>query len=197
MSSEATDLSPPVLLVAMPQIQDPFFRQSVVLLVDHQPEGSFGLILNRPTELSVAEVLSGLDIEWGGGEDSMTHFGGPVQPQLGTVLFDPAAISLENPDDTVLALYEGVALTQHIGDLGRIAATPPTCFRLLLGYAGWGEGQLDEELVRNDWLLAPLSVELLFAADSASIWRRTLASIDVEPENLPAAPGDGGGDSVN
>lgn len=191
MSSDADGLNPPLLLAAMPQIQDPFFRQSVVLLVEHQPEGSFGLILNRPTELTVAEVLSGLEISWGGGEDSMTHFGGPVQPQLGTVLFDPASIELENPDDTTLSIRDGVSLTQHIGDLAAIAARPPTCFRLLLGYAGWGEGQLDQELERNDWLIAPLELELLFAPDSATLWRRTLASIDVEPESLPAATYDG------
>lgn len=197
MSSDAEVLTPPLLLVAMPQIQEPFFRQSVVLLVDHQPEGSFGLILNRPTELSVAEVLSGLDIDWAGGETWMTHFGGPVQPQLGSVLFDPAAVALDNPEETVLAIREQVALTQHIGDLARLAAAPPTCFRLLLGYAGWGEGQLDEELERNDWLIAPLSVEILFAAETATIWQRALASIDVEPENLPASVLDSGSESVN
>ena len=85
------DLQAPALLAAMPQIQDPFFAQSVILLIDHQPEGSFGLIINRATELTVQEVLDGLEIEWNGGAATRTHFGGPVQPQMGTVLFDSAA----------------------------------------------------------------------------------------------------------
>ena len=83
------ELQAPLLLIAMPQILDPFFHRSVVLLVHHDAEGSLGFILNRPTAISVAEILQGMEIAWAGDEAAVAHFGGPVQPQLGTVLFTP------------------------------------------------------------------------------------------------------------
>src|ERR1700730_5906952 len=96
MAATASDLVTPVLLVAMPQVLDPFFHKSVVLLIHHQDEGSFGFIVNRPTGIKVTEILHGLAVGWRGREAALAYFGGPVQPQLGTVLFeagprDPAA----------------------------------------------------------------------------------------------------------
>lgn len=186
MPSPTPDLETPVLLVAMPQIQDPFFSQSVVLLIDHQPEGSFGLIINRPTELTVKEVLDGLEIEWCGETGALTHFGGPVQPQMGTVLFDEHGAPLAGVEETTLEISAGVRITQHIGDLSTIAAQPPTAFRLLLGYAGWGQGQLEQEIQRNDWLIAPLDTGFLFESDAETVWNRVLHSIDIDPSSLPS-----------
>jgi putative transcriptional regulator len=183
---ETSDLETPVLLAAMPQIQDPFFNHGVVLLIDHQPEGSFGLIINRPTELTVREVLDGLELEWKGAEDVMTHFGGPVQPQMGTVLFHDETVGHRELGESSIEILPGIRLTQHIGDLAAIAAQPPSAFRLLLGYAGWGEGQLEQELERNDWLIAPLDAELLFSSDTEGVWNRVLDSLDIDPVSLPA-----------
>lgn len=180
------DLQAPVLLAAMPQIQDPFFALSVVLLIDHQPEGSFGLIINRPTELTVREVLDGLEIEWKGGSEAMTHFGGPVQPQMGTVLFNAEAASLDGIEETTLEICEGIRITQHIGDLSTIAAKPPSSFKLLLGYAGWGQGQLEQEIQRNDWLIAPLDTALLFESDTETVWNQVVASLEIDPTTLPS-----------
>ena len=90
MSVAGSDLSAPVLLLAMPQVLDPFFHHSVVLLLHHEDQGSFGFIVNRPTGIKVREILQGMDVGWNGGEAAVAYFGGPVQPQLGTVLFSPA-----------------------------------------------------------------------------------------------------------
>ena len=142
--------------MAMPQVLDPFFHRSVVLLLHHDDEGSFGFIVNRPTGIQVSEILKGMEIRWEGGEEAVAYFGGPVQPQLGTVLFSPVLDETTDPEDTATEVAPGVALTQHVGDLARLAEAPPDRFRLLLGYAGWGEGQLMEEILRNDWLTAPV-----------------------------------------
>lgn len=83
-------LEPPLFLVAMPQVQDPFFRQSVVLLLAHTEEGSFGFIVNRPTGLKLTEILEGMGIDWQGAADAEAFLGGPVQPETGTVLFEGA-----------------------------------------------------------------------------------------------------------
>ena len=80
MSVSGSDLTTPVLLMAMPQVLDPFFHRSVVLLLHHEDEGSFGFIVNRPTATQVSEILKGMEVGWAGREEAVAYFGGPVQP---------------------------------------------------------------------------------------------------------------------
>ena len=197
MADASSELTTPVLLVAMPQVLDPFFHRSVVLLLHHEEAGSFGFILNRPTGIKVSEILKGMDVGWSGREEAVAYFGGPVQPNLGTVLFAPL-LTDGGPEDTATEVLPGVALTQHIGDLSRLAESPPDQFRLILGYAGWGEGQLMEEILRNDWLTAPASRELIFAPDPEEIWSAALRSVGIDPAVLPSwMPGRDSEDSTN
>jgi putative transcriptional regulator len=184
-------LETPVLLVAMPQVQDPFFHMSVVLLVHHQEEGSQGFIVNRPTGVAVSDILSGLDISWSGDEAQTANFGGPVQPQIGTVIYRAENGADRGGVSSVHEVYPGVVLTQNIHDLQTLADNPPGALRLFLGYAGWGEGQLMQEILRNDWMTAPVSHDLVFANDPSETWRRALESVGVDPEQLPTwMPGD-------
>jgi putative transcriptional regulator len=196
MTEIEAELQAPLLLIAMPQILDPFFHRSVVLLVHHDAEGSLGFILNRPTAISVAEILQGMEIAWAGDEKTVAHFGGPVQPQLGTVLFTPGGGNGHERADAA-ELSPGVALSQHVGTLAELAASPPARFRLLLGYAGWGAGQLVAEILRNDWLTAPVREELVFAADAEDVWRGALASVGIDPGALPSWSPDAGEDGAN
>jgi len=193
MSGMSSDLAAPVLLVAMPQVRDPSFHRSVVLLVHHEDEGSFGFIVNRATEHRIHEILKGLDVGWRGDGEMVAHFGGPVQQHLGTVLFAPGAVETEAATEVL----PGIALTQHIGDLARLAETPPDRFRLFLGYAGWESGQLMQEILRNDWLTAPVHTDLVFAADPEQAWADTLRSVGVDPAVLPSWTPDGGGETTN
>lgn len=212
MPAQRTELATPVLLVALPQVVDPFFNKAVVLLIHHDEDGSLGLIVNRPTGISVGEILQGMEIPWSGESSALTHFGGPVQPQLGTVLFAPseggngviggvgdglggngAAAGLQAASEVA----PGVALTQHVADLGHLASSPPARFRLFLGYAGWGEGQLLEEILRNDWLVAPVAADLVFAPSPEQAWAEALRSLGVDPETLPSWTPTGGGDDAN
>lgn len=198
MAVSDSELTTPVLLMAMPQVLDPFFHKSVVLLLHHETEGSFGFIVNRPTGIRISEILQGMEVGWQGRAEEVAFFGGPVQPQLGTVLFTPEAPEDGEEDETANEVIPGVALTQHIGDLSRLAEAPPDRFRLFLGYAGWGEGQLIEEILRNDWLTAPVSSELLFAPDPEKVWDEALRSVGVDPAILPSwTPQAGGGESTN
>ncbi|HEX6203714.1 MAG TPA: YqgE/AlgH family protein [Thermoanaerobaculia bacterium] len=212
MPSATSDLDTPVLLVALPRVVDPFFNKALVLLIHHDDEGSLGLIVNRPTGISVGEILAGMEIPWSGEPGALTHFGGPVQPQLGTVLFALPeggngllhgagnGVGGDGSSGGFQAASEvapGVALTQHIADLGQLAASPPPRFRLLLGYAGWGEGQLLEEILRNDWLVAPVDADLIFAPSPEQAWAQALRSVGVDPETLPSWTPIGGGDDAN
>jgi len=188
MTDSAPDLQAPVLLLAMPQVLDPFFHRSVVLLLHHTEEGSFGFVVNRPTELYLNEILAGMEISWHGIENAMAYFGGPVQSQMGTVMFG-LSVGERFDLDTLEGLTEvgpNILITQQADDLGRLAAKPPLCLRLFLGYAGWGAGQLVDEIVRNDWLTAPVTHELLFSDQPESVWEEALRSVGVDPSTLPA-----------
>ncbi len=196
MTDSGAELQAPLLLIAMPQIQDPFFHRSVVLLVHHDVEGSIGFIINRPTAISVAEILSGMEIEWGGGKEVVAHFGGPVQPQLGTVLYCPTGGNGEDPA-AAAEVIPGVTLTQHVGTLSHLAVAPPPQFRLLLGYAGWSAGQLVQEILRNDWLTAPAQDTLVFAGDPEQVWRQALESVGVDPGALPSWSPEAGEEGAN
>lgn len=198
MPPEHSALTAPVFLLAMPQVLDPFFHKSVVLLVQHDDEeGSFGFIVNRPTGIRVTEILKGMEVGWSGREDALAYFGGPVQPQTGTVLFQPeVTIEAEGeegeaPADSEFAesaseVVPGLSITQHVGDLAQLAETPPDRFRLFLGYAGWGAGQLVEEILRNDWLTAPVSSDLVFSAEPEGVWAAAVRSVGVDPAVLPS-----------
>src|SRR5687768_4634471 len=151
-------LDPPIFLVSMPQVGDPFFNRSVVLLLEHTPEGSFGLIVNRPLELAVSDVVSELGIEWTGSVDERIFLGGPVQPEAGIALFSGPTIPTES--DRVQEIGDGVHLANDTETLKALASVPPENLRLMIGYAGWEAGQLESELTRNDWLLAPFDANL-------------------------------------
>lgn len=188
MTDSAPDLQAPVLLLAMPQVLDPFFHRSVVLLLHHTEEGSFGFIVNRPTELRLQEILAGMEIAWQGVEDALAYFGGPVQSQMGTVMFS-LSVGEHFDLDSLEGMTEvgpGILISQQSDDLGRLAAKPPLNMRLFLGYAGWGAGQLVDEIVRNDWLTAPVNNELLFSDQPEKAWEQALHSVGVDPSTLPA-----------
>lgn len=195
MSQLPSGLEAPTLLIAMPRVLDPYFHRSVILLLHHQEEGSVGFIINKPTEIRVAEILQGLDVGWGGAPGTRAFYGGPVQPQLGSVLYGSPGTELEELAGT--EILPGMAVTQHVGDLEVLAAEPPPQFRFLLGYAGWGEGQLVEEILRDDWLLAPVREDLVFAEDPATVWERTLRSVGVDPAALPSWTSGSGADDAN
>ena len=191
--SAGNDLETPTLLIAMPQVLDPFFHHSLILLVHHDDEGSFGFIVNRTTGIRVAEILAGMEIDWQGDPDALAYFGGPVQPQLGSVIFRS---SIETSElEAVSPVAEQVDVTQHVGDLEKLAGSPPEGLRLFLGYAGWGAGQLMNEIQRDDWLVAPVRTELLFSDDPDGSWESALAGVGIDPSSLPSWPISGSGGS--
>lgn len=150
-------LTPPLFLVAMPQVVDPFFNRSVVLLLEHSDEGSFGLIVNRPLEMTIASVASELGVEWHGDETAHVHFGGPVQMNAGITLFQ-STVRPENAREII----SGVQMATDVTTLRELAQTPPLRFLLVVGYAGWTAGQLEDELAQNAWLTVPADLDIIF-----------------------------------
>ena len=183
------DLQAPTLLLAMPQVSDPFFSRSIVLLAAHEDAGSLGFVVNRITEpeLSVSEILEGLEIEWRGDPATPVFLGGPVQPDLGTLLLSsPAAVTTDPPSGNCAEVAPGVLMTQNLDLLTLVAADPPADFRLLLGHAGWSPGQLIDEVSRHDWLLAPADSQLIFASEPEDAWEAAVSSMGIDADSLPS-----------
>jgi putative transcriptional regulator len=171
----------------MPQLLDPNFHRTVVLLVHHDGEGSFGVVLNRATEITAERLCDSIEIAWHGDPDEEIFWGGPVQPETGWVLFGDAP-GTSGLDD-VREVAAGVHFAGSMEVLERIAGSPPNEVRLLLGYAGWGPGQLERELAEGAWLLAPAEGDVVFEVPLEEMWTHVVRSLGVEPATLVASRG--------
>ncbi|MCF8483981.1 MAG: YqgE/AlgH family protein [Rhodobacteraceae bacterium] len=176
------------LLVAMPAMEDPRFRQSVILICAHSAEGAMGLIINKPApDLSFSGLLEHLDIPRApDGRDILVHFGGPVERGRGFVLhahdYPAGPATMQVGDD-----YRMTASLDILEALAR--GEGPKHALLALGYSGWGPGQLDSEILRNDWLICDAPADLVFAADDRGKWRAALGSMGIDPLTLSPVAG--------
>jgi putative transcriptional regulator len=182
----ATTQLAPGFLVAAPSLLDPHFRRTVVLLVDHQPEGSFGFVVNRPADASLSVMLEriGLSAPPARGDDSCVLIGGPVNPQTGWVVFEPNAQTADADD--VVQVSERLAVSASRELLERLvtAERPEGSLLLVLGYAGWGPGQLDGELAQGAWIPVDFDERIVFETPSEERWATALRSLGIDPARL-------------
>jgi putative transcriptional regulator len=176
------------LLLAMPHMLDERFSHSVIYLCAHTPEGAMGLVVNRPlAEPSFPELLRQLAIAPAPPARMIRLCaGGPVEHARGFVLH-----TTDWTTESTLRVDERLALTANLDVLKAIAGGGgPRSGLLALGYAGWGPGQLDEEMQQNAWLSLPLpDPELIFGEDQTGMWYRALASLHIDPLLLSTAAG--------
>jgi putative transcriptional regulator len=152
------------LIVSSPSLVDPNFRRTVVLITHHDEEGAMGLVLSRPSELTVAEAVPGLaELS---GADELVHTGGPVQPEAIVVLAE-----LDEPGDEVTPIVGGVGFIP--GDV-EPDELPIGRMRVFAGYAGWGPGQLEGELGEPSWIVVRAEPDDVFASDPDELWRTVL-----------------------
>lgn len=176
------------VLIAMPGMGDPRFDQSVIYLCAHSDEGAMGLIVNKPAEgVVLGDVLGQLDIEVDAKvHDMQVHLGGPVETALGFVLHTRDFQS----DLHSLSVDEDFAMTGTMDVLEAMGqAKGPMRSQLMLGYSGWGSGQLEGEIRQNGWLICDASPALVFETDDDDKWSKALASIGVSPLMLSASAG--------
>jgi putative transcriptional regulator len=176
----------PSLLLAMPDLADPNFRRAVVLLVHHGDDGTVGLVLNRTTEVLAADLCETLDIPWRGDAGRRVHWGGPVQPNTGWVVAGGGA--LEGAADAT-RFANGLHFAGSLEALQRVAADPPDQLRLFLGYSGWGPGQLEEELTRGAWVVAPFSSDAIFDIGAEDLWDHAWDLLGIDPATVVSTPG--------
>lgn len=182
----------PGFVVATPSLLDPSFARSVVLLVEHGPNGSLGFVVNQPARYSFQQVSEALGIDTPSADDMPILVGGPVSPQSGWLIFNPRDIGAEELEDA-LVINEHLAVSASRRMLERIAreGAPRQCM-LALGYAGWGEGQLDAEFSQGAWIPLSLDCEILFEVEPDRRWERVLAQSGIEPGRLVTMSGSGG-----
>ncbi|ETA51041.1 YqgE/AlgH family protein [Ponticoccus alexandrii] len=176
------------MLIAMPGMGDPRFEQSVVFLCDHSDEGAMGLIVNKPnTDIEMKALLEQLDIAVDADlAGRQVHFGGPVEMGRGFVLHTPDYESVV----TTLEVRDDIHMTATLDvleDLGR--GDGPEKWLMLLGYAGWGPGQLEREIAENGWLVCDASTGLVFDEGDMDKWTAALQSIGVAPVALSSEGG--------
>jgi len=175
------------LLIAMPSLEDPNFSRTVTYICEHSGEGAMGIVLNRPTDLSLADVLRHMDIEGGLGEaGTQTVFlGGPVEEERGFVLHSHTA-----PWDSTLAVNEDISVTTSRDILEAMArGDGPTQTLVALGYAGWGAGQLERELQDNAWLSGPADSSILFDLPPEKRWEAAAQLLGVDVNLLSSEAG--------
>ncbi|MDB5457092.1 MAG: hypothetical protein JWP92_2677 [Caulobacter sp.] len=177
------------MLVAMPGIEDPRFERAVLFVCAHDAEQAMGLAINRPVEgLSVSDLLDRLGVESEiRAPADLVLMGGPVERERGFVLHTDDYVS---PSSTV-AVAEGLGLTatRDVLDAMGSRAHAPRRSILALGYAGWGPGQLEQELRDNLWLICDADETLLFGDDHEHKWTMALAKIGVTADHLSAQAG--------
>jgi putative transcriptional regulator len=176
------------LLVAMPGIEDPRFERTVLYLCAHDEDQAMGLAVNRPVDgLTVFELLTRLGVKSQiQAPGDLVLLGGPLERERGFVLHTD---DFTSPDST-LPVADGLGLTATRDVLDAMAsANRPRKAMLALGYAGWGPGQLEQELRDNVWLICDADEGLLFDEDHAHKWTRALAKLGVTADHLSAAAG--------
>lgn len=169
-------------LIAMPALQDPFFGESLVYLFEHNQDGSMGLVINQPTELSLADVLEQLRSEQQAPQhtsNTPVYAGGPVQTERGFVMHPPGheyqstvnlgALSITNSQDILDAIAAGQGPEQYL---------------VALGYAGWGAGQLEDELKNNTWLSCPAEHGIIFDTPPEERRAAAAASLGIQLSQL-------------
>lgn len=197
------------LLCAVPQLRDPNFVRSVVLIVDHTRKGAFGIVLNNPLPTPIADMAGAIGLQWRGPADRTVRLGGPVEPSRGFILhdrptWDPLADAL-TPElfltTSLDAVKAGDVQTPRLGGPGSEALA-------FLGYAGWGAGQLEAEMAAGSWMVVPLRPEptapagllqeqgvtpsWLWSTSPEAMWAEALRSVGIDPARLVGA-GPGGG----
>jgi len=174
-------------LIAMPHMADPNFAQALIYLVEHNDEGAMGLVVNRPSELDLGQVLAQLSPDSPTLEERCSlpiYAGGPVQSDRGFVLHEPGhhfqatleldGLALSTSQDTLLAIADG--------------SGPARCL-IALGYAGWDAGQLEAELLQNTWLTCPADPAILFDTPAERRLPAAAARLGIDLSLLTAQAG--------
>jgi putative transcriptional regulator len=174
-------------LIAMPGLNDPNFTRTVTYLCQHSDEGALGIIVNRPSEITLSEIMTqmGIAVEVQSIGQIPVYVGGPVQPERGFILHEPTGSW-----GSTLRISESISLTTSRDILEAIGqGKGPRQVFVALGYAGWGKGQLEREIGENSWLNVPASDSIIFVQPAESRWKAAAGLVGVDISALTAPAG--------
>lgn len=174
-------------LIAMPSMEDAFFTRSVTLMCQHNEDGALGIVINRPSDLTLGDVWEQMNIPPGdpAARQLPIFLGGPVHPERGFVIHEPAG-----QWDASMRVSEDIALTTSRDILEAVArGEGPRHILVALGYAGWGKGQLEKEILDNAWLNAPVQQSILFERPANQRWKAAVETLGVNVALLSSQAG--------
>ena len=177
-------------LIAMPGLQDPHFFHTVTYLCQHNQEGALGIVINRPTGMKLKDIFDQMGIETDLEHIASTPVfaGGPVQQERGFVIHSPC----QKQWDSSIATSDTIILTSSRDVLEAIAkGEGPEHFLIALGYAGWGSGQLEKEIVENAWLNTPCGEAILFETPINQRWNAAASQLGIDINRLTTSAGHG------
>lgn len=174
----------PGIIAAMPQLDDPNFRRAVVLLLRHTDQGALGLVLNRPSALTLDELCESQGIGCQPGRREPVMIGGPCEPESHLLVLhgEQALHPAGHPDELLIA--PGIRLVTAREGLQELAQRDRNRLRCYLGYAGWGPGQLSGELADGTWVPLTASERLVFDEPADEVWASALRSAGIDPITL-------------
>ncbi len=168
----------------MPQLGDPNFQRSVILMIEHSANGAMGLVINRTAPLTLEDVAQGHDFQLARPHAVQNVFvGGPVEPQRGFVLHDNEAVPEKHE------VVPGLFLSMTLDALQPLLENPSARLRFCLGYSGWGPQQLEGEIKQGSWLFTEASKKPVLDSDPDKLWEATLRSMGVDPAMLVTSGG--------
>lgn len=187
ISDAKADILKNQFLIAMPGLEDENFAHTVSLLCEHNDKGAIGLIINRPTDLTLAAMLDQMGVKHNDTHvaEHVVFWGGPVQPERGFVVH-------EGPGgwESCMPIGAGLYITTSRDVLAAIGkGKGPKQFLVTLGYSGWGAGQLESELLQNSWLTTPAQAKVLFEVPARNRWQSATRLLGLEVTQLSSDSG--------
>lgn len=166
-------------LIAMPNLLDPNFLRTVTYICEHNADGAFGIVINRELDADISEIFQELNLEWSDDNpyvEQKVFAGGPVDVERGLVLHKPVG-----QWKSTIIKNDDLAVTSSLDILSAISQNnAPDQFMVALGYAGWGAGQLEQELSANAWLNGPADTEIIFETAVNQRWEKAAQLLGVD-----------------
>ena len=166
----------PGLLIAVPHLLDPDFKQAVILLLERNDDGALGVVVNQESPLLLSELCEDHEIRYSGEPQKLVRTGGPVQPEQGLVLYGS-----EHGDPEGREVADGLHVSASRGTLGRLCELSRGRFHCYSGYAGWAPGQLEREISEGSWIVTPVDAELILDRAPEEMWGKALTDNGIDP----------------
>ena len=170
-------LGPKTLLIASPELDDPQFKQSVVLILEHDEEETVGLIINRDSRINCTQIMKQFNLEWYGPHENLL-VGGPVDPKSLWMIHGEGW-----PFDHK-TIFHGLSVSRSEEALSVLCHAREQRLNVYVGYAGWGAGQLEREIQEGSWWTVEVDADFIFETDRSDMWSEALARLGVDSEML-------------